>query len=75
MFGERDPFVAGGVRIREVVLAVTFRPDATNPRGKTISIKLRHPNGCDLKDKTEKERIIGEKYLSRWNILPEQTLA
>jgi len=74
MFGERDPFVAGGARIREVVLAVTFRPDATNPRGKTISIKLRHPNGCDLKDKTEKERKIGEKYLRRWEILTEHTL-
>lgn len=74
MFGERDPFIAGGVRIREVVLAVTFRPDLANPRGKTVSIKLRHPNGCDLKDKTEKERKIGEKYLRRWEILTEQTL-
>lgn len=75
MFGERDPFVAGGVRIREVMLAVTFRSDAENPRGRTVLIKLRHPNGCDLKDKTEKERKIGEKYLRRWNILTEQTIA
>lgn len=75
MFGECDHFTAGSVRIREVVLSVTFRPDTTNPRGKTISIKLRHPNGCDLKDKTDKERKIGEKYLRRWEILTEQTLA
>jgi hypothetical protein len=75
MFGERDPFIAGGVRIREAVLAVTFRPDATARRGKTVAIKLRHPNGCDLKDKTERERKLGEKYLPRWGILSEQTLA
>lgn len=74
MFGERDPFIAGGVRIREVMLAVSFRPDHTNPGGKTVSIKLRHPNGCDLKDKTEKERKIGEKYLRRWEILTEQSI-
>lgn len=75
MFGERDPFIAGGIRIREVMLAVTFRPDAENPRGKAVLIKLRHPNGCDLKDKTEKERKIGEKYLRIWNVLTEHAVA
>lgn len=71
LFGERSPFVAGGFQIREVVLAVRFRPDRINPRGKTIAVKLRHPNGCDLKEKTDKERKLGEKYLKRWGILTE----
>jgi hypothetical protein len=27
------------------------------------------PHGCDLKDRTERERMIGEKYLRRWGIV------
>jgi hypothetical protein len=27
------------------------------------------PAGCDLKDRTERERMIGEKYLRRWGIV------
>ena len=57
----------------EVVLAIHFKPDAINPRGRTILIKLRHPNGCDLKDKTDKERLIGEKYLRRWHVIEDLT--
>lgn len=72
MFEEHSPFL-GGYRIREVVVSVPFEPDDINPRGRTISIKLRHPNGCDLKDKTDKERLIGDKYLKRWGILQELT--
>lgn len=70
LFGERDPFL-GGHRIVEAVLSVRFKPDTVNPRGRTITIKLRHPNGCDLKDKTEKERLIGEKYLRRWRVVED----
>ena len=68
--GEGNPFL-GGYRMVEVVLAIHFTPDAINPRGRTILIKLRHPNGCDLKDKTDKERLIGEKYLRRWHVIKD----
>jgi hypothetical protein len=27
------------------------------------------PQGCDLKDRTERERLIGEKYLRKWRLL------
>ena len=70
--GEGNPFL-GGYRMVEVVLAIHFKPDAINPRGRTILIKLRHPNGCDLKDKTDKERLIGEKYLRRWHVIEDLT--
>jgi hypothetical protein len=69
LFVEHNPFTSGGYRIREVLLGVRFRPDLMNPRGRTISFRLRHPNGCDLKDKTGKERLLGEKYLRRWGVL------
>jgi hypothetical protein len=29
------------------------------------------PHGCDLKDRTERERIVGEKYLQRWKLLKD----
>ena len=27
------------------------------------------PHGCDLKDRTERERLIGEKYLLQWDLV------
>ncbi len=58
LFGERDPFL-GGHRIVEAVLSIRFKPDRVNPRGRTITIKLRHPNGCDLKDSRTRQRRSG----------------
>jgi hypothetical protein len=29
------------------------------------------PQGCNLKDRTEHERLIGERYLKRWGFLRE----
>ena len=75
IFEDHSPFTVGDFDIRAVVLAVKFRPDKFNSRGKTLVVKLRHPNGCDLKDKTDKERKLGEKYLRRWGILTEVILA
>ncbi|MEI8396805.1 MAG: hypothetical protein WCF85_18885 [Rhodospirillaceae bacterium] len=75
MFHDRNPFTVGDFDICEVVLAVKFRPDRFSARGKTVAVKLRHPNGCDLKDKTDKERKLGEKYLRRWGVLKEIALA
>lgn len=66
--GEQNPF-RGGWRPIEVLLAIHFRPDAVNPRGVTITIKLRDPNGSDLKDKSEKHRLISEKYLPLWRVV------
>jgi hypothetical protein len=29
------------------------------------------PNGCDLKGRTERERLIGDKYLKHWGLMAE----
>ena len=55
----------------EAVIVVQFKPDRSNPRGKKISIRLRRPNGCDLTEKTAKERLLGHKYLRRWGIFED----
>ncbi|CAK0745335.1 NMD3 domain-containing protein [Azospirillaceae bacterium] len=70
-FKDCNPFTMREYRISEVILSVHFRRDHVNPRGRTIMVKLRHPNGCDLKDKTDKERKLGDKYLRRWGILKD----
>jgi hypothetical protein len=38
-------------------------------RGRTLPLTISMPNGCDLKDRTEVERLVGDKYLRRWGIL------
>jgi len=57
--------------IHHAVLSAHFRPDRHNRRGKVVTFKLTLPNGCDLKGKTEKERLICEKYLPRWGLVKE----
>ena len=70
LFGDRAPTLAGAT-VYEAVLVVQFKPDRSNPRGKRISVRLRHPNGCDLTEKTAKERLLGNKYLRRWGIFED----
>lgn len=66
-FDAHDP-LRSGFLLAQVKLAIRFKPDRFNARGKTLPVKITWPNGCDLKSRTEKERLIGEKYLKRWGI-------
>ena len=61
--------LSGSFEIKKVRLSIKFKPDNKNPRGKLIHINITDPNGCDLKDRTEKEKLIGSKYLERWGIV------
>lgn len=70
LFGDRAPRLAG-CTVYEVILVVQFKADRSNPRGKRISVRLRHPNGCDLTEKTAKERLLVNKYLRRWGIFED----
>lgn len=70
LFGDRAPTLAGHT-VYEAILVVQFKPDRSNPRGKKISVRLRHPNGCDLTEKTAKERLLGSKYLRRWGVFED----
>lgn len=58
--------------ITRAVINVRFRPTAEGGRGKSLTLTVTMPHGCDLKDMTPHERLIGEKYLRRWNILKEE---
>ena len=69
-FREHNP-LTNGFRIQKVILAVQFHSDGGIGRGKVVPVKLSLPNGCSLKNKTDKERLVCEKYLPLWGLVRE----
>ncbi len=67
LFRDRNPF-RGDYTIHEVMVSVAFESDRQNPRGRTVSVKLRHPNGCSIGETCAKERLIRRKYLPAWGV-------
>ena len=67
-FGDNDP-LQSGFRLKQVRISIKFMPDDESRRGKMLHVKIREPNGCDLKSKSHKEKLIGEKYLDRWELV------
>ncbi|WP_114393547.1 hypothetical protein [Oleisolibacter albus] len=66
--GDADP-LQGGWTVTQAKLTIRFHPEPGSNRGKTLPLTITMPHGCDLKDRTERERLIGEKYLRRWGIV------
>jgi hypothetical protein len=69
-FGPYDP-LNGGWRITNAKLIVRFCAAAGSNRRRTLPVTITMPHRCDLKERTEKERLIGSKYLRRWGLLQE----
>lgn len=69
-FGENNPLF-GGWTITQARFTIRFKPEAGASRGKTLPLTITKPHGCDLKDRTERERKIGEKYLRCWGFLQD----
>jgi len=67
-FGAGDP-LAGGWVATQSKLTIKFHPKGEAKRGRTLPLTITMPHGCNLKDQTEEEQLIGEKYLRRWGIL------
>ena len=44
---------------------IKFHPGSSGGRGKSLALNVTMPHGCNLKDMTPQERLIGEKYLRR----------
>lgn len=56
----------------EATLSIRLRPArGSTGRRRTINVTITLPNGCNLKSKTEKERLICDKYLPRWGLVKE----
>ena len=65
-FGEAPEWLITRARF-----TIKFRPGPEGGRGKSLTLTVTMPNGCDLKDMTPQERLIGEKYLRLWGILKD----
>jgi hypothetical protein len=50
---------------------IKFHPGSGGGRGKSLTLTVTMPHGCNLKGMTPHERLIGEKYLRRWGILTD----
>ena len=67
-FGGADPLQGGWVAT-QAKLTIRFHPNGGSRRGRTLPLTITMPHGCNLKDQTEREQLIGERYLRRWGIL------
>ena len=67
-FGANDPLASGWIAT-QAKLTIKFHPKDDAKRGRTLPLTITMPHGCNLKDQTEEEQLIGEKYLRRWGIL------
>lgn len=50
-------------------LVVKFAPYGKSRRSRSLNLTITVPHGCNLKDMTPTERLVGEKYLRDWGIL------
>ncbi|RDD72121.1 hypothetical protein [Paracoccus versutus] len=67
-FRDRTPLSEGYVVTRaKIAVKLARRPGGD--RRRTLALTITWPHGCDLKDRTATEQMIGEKYLRRWGIL------
>jgi hypothetical protein len=67
-FGQSNPLDAGWVATK-AKLVIRFHPDKEARRSKVLPITVTMPHGCDLKDRTTHENLIGQKYLQRWQLV------
>ena len=67
-FAQNNP-LHGSFSIKKDRLSIKFKPTDKNPRGKLLHVMITDPNGCDLKDRSEREKMIGNKYLERWGLM------
>jgi hypothetical protein len=67
-FGDHSPLSPSWI-VTQAKMTVHFHSDEGSGQGPRLSFTITDPHGCDLRDTTERERLIGEKYLYRWGIL------
>ena len=67
-FHSANPLSDGWV-VTQSKLTIRFHPRTGSRRGRTLPLTITMPHGCDLKDRTERERMVGNKYLRSWGIL------
>lgn len=69
-FGASDPLIRRP-NILRARLAIKFSPMPGKSRGRTLNVELSVPFGCNLRDQSDVERLIGAKYFRRWGLVRE----
>ena len=67
-FGSSDP-LARDPRVIKARLSIRFPKGNGRRRARTLQVMLTEPHGCNLRDRSDEERLVGEKYLRRWDLL------
>jgi hypothetical protein len=68
--GQNNPLL-GPFIIKKARLSIKFKSNTKNPRGKLLHVTITNPNGCDLKERSENEKLIANKYLQKWGLLKQ----
>jgi hypothetical protein len=50
-------------------IEVRMEPDGSRKTGRKINIDISAPNKCNLRGKTDRERLLLSKYLRSWGLL------
>ena len=61
--------VLSGFEITRARISVVFMSKRGLGPGRSCTFELAYPNGCTLKDHHRFERLILEKYLSKWRLI------
>jgi hypothetical protein len=61
--------VLSGFDITRARIAVVFMSKRGPGPGRPCTFELAYPNGCTLKDHNRSERLILEKYLTKWRLI------
>lgn len=70
-FSEFNPVESTAFAPIQATISIRFEPEEGSNRSKVLPVKISLPNGCDLRSRTERERLIGEKYLKRWGLVKD----
>lgn len=61
--------VLSGFDVTRARISVVFMSKRGVGPGQSCTFELAYPNGCTLKDHSRLERLILEKYLTRWGLI------
>lgn len=67
-FADRSPIGRPGWRIVSASIRVVFAPDGPDKRPKTVRVTLSSPNRSNLRDQTERHRLIAGTLMKRWGL-------
>jgi hypothetical protein len=70
-FSDFNPLISNAFVPIQATVSIRFQPEEGSNRKKVLPVKISLPNGCDLRSRTDRERLIGEKYLKRWGLVRE----